>query len=84
MKKDKKKGGLDSFAANVGLGAIEQAEKAAKKADKTKSGGKKAPLFYIFKLETRNTMAGQMKWNFVPHTTTLFPLIEDYAKRATT
>jgi len=84
MKKDKKKGGLDNMIANVGLNAISQAEKAASKADKTKSGGKKAPLFYIFKLETKTTMTGQIKWNFVPFTTTLFPLLEDYAKRATT
>lgn len=29
-------------------------------------------------------MNGQMKWNFMPFTTDLFPLIEDYVKFATT
>jgi len=73
-------GGLAGIVAGMSLQTELAAEKTAKKTDKLKSGGKKAPQFYIFKLETRTLMTGQMKWNFMPFTTNLFPLIEDFVK----
>lgn len=84
MKKEAKKGGLNGMVADIGMNALAQAEKAAKKAEKNKSGGKKAPLFYIFKLETKTTMTGQMNWCFETFKTQLFPLIEDFVKLSTT
>ena len=84
MKKEAKKGGLEALVADIGLNAQAQADKAAKRAEKNKSGGKKAPLFYIFKLETKTHMNGQISWCFESFKTQLFPLIEDYVKLATT
>ena len=58
MKKDKKKSMVDSILANTTMSVAKQAKALAKKADKKKSGGKKAPLFYIFKLESRTSITG--------------------------
>ena len=80
MKKDKKKSMVDSILANTTMSVAKQAKALAKKADKKKSGGKKAPLFYIFKLESRTSITGQVKWHFNKFTTDLFPLIEDFVK----
>ena len=40
-------------------------------------------MFYVFKLECRTNVTGQVKWNFMKHTTKLFPLIEDMVKLKT-
>jgi len=58
MKKDKKKSVVDSILANTTMSVAKKAKAWAKKADKKKSGGKKAPLFYIFKLESRTSITG--------------------------
>ena len=66
MKKDAKKkskaGGLAAVIAKTTLNAGNAVEKAQKKSDKLKSGGKKADCFYIFKLEGRTQISGKMEW----------------------
>lgn len=60
------------------------AEKAKKKTEKNKSGGKNAPLFYCFRLSTHQRLGGEHVWKFEPVKTQLFPFIEDQIKLATT
>lgn len=83
-KKDKKKDKGDKGGETKEEKKAKEDAKAKKKAEKTQSGGKKAPRFYIFRLEVRSMITGQTKWSFVPFTTQLFPLVEDYIKVGTT
>jgi hypothetical protein len=48
-----------------------------KRAENFKSGGPKAPIFYIFKLESRTSFTHGMEWRFMPYKTALFPFVED-------
>jgi len=54
----------------------EDPAKLEKKAEKMKSGGKKAPIFYIFKLKLNQRLSGD-EWVFVPFKTELFPFVEE-------
>ncbi len=44
--------------------AKEKQEKEKKNAEKSQSGGKKAPIFYVFKLQCKTNISGQVKWTF--------------------
>jgi len=39
--------------------------KAKLKAEQSKSGGKKAPIFYVFKLEQEQSALKKFQWRFV-------------------
>lgn len=65
-KKDKK------AAGGLGMASIMSRVQDAKKKDdkekgkdsKNQSGGKKAPVFYVFKLENKTNIQGKVKWTF--------------------
>lgn len=59
------------------MNAVDTVEKANKKSDALKSGGKKADIFYVFKMECRTRLTGEMDWIFQPYKTELFPFVED-------
>lgn len=68
------------MVAHAGLAALQGAEKALKandKKEKNQSGGKKAPIFYVFKLESQTRMNGKLSYKFTPYKTELFPFIEE-------
>ena len=60
--------------------AIKKEQEAAaakqKKEGKKASGGKKAPRFYVFKLEQTTNFIGKTTWKFIPYENKLYPMIE--------
>lgn len=57
--------------------AEKELQKQKKKLEKTQSGGKKAPIFYIFKLDQQEKITGKVEWRFTPYNTNLFPFVEE-------
>ena len=51
---------------------------------KFKSGGKKAPVFYIFKLNVETRLNGSTVWSFEPFDTALYPWIEPEIRNTVT
>ena len=54
---------------------------------KKASGGKKAPQFYVFKLDKKKSLDGRTTWKFVLHKTDkacIYPYIEPHKKQVLT